>query len=234
MTARHAPFSRRGEQAIQANQLAAIEDAIPRIDPGDETAYAARARLERARAEQLLEPAEPVTVRSGEAVTWGHRGEAHEAYKGACARINDTLENPNSITAGASGDRMSAALGAGVLEPAVDAAMAAQARNSIEKMLCHQLAAAHHTAMRLIELSTNPNLQPGDLARFTAASARLMETYQTGCLTLLKLKNRGRQRVLVQYVHVGPGGQAVVAGRVARARGRRGRLLESEDQPHAQ
>jgi hypothetical protein len=52
-----------------------------------------------------------------------------------------------------------------VLEPAIDAAMAAQARNSIEKKLCHQLAAAHHTAMRLIEHSTNPNLQPASRMR---------------------------------------------------------------------
>jgi hypothetical protein len=66
----HVPFSHRGEQAIQAFQLAATEDAIPRVDPGDEIAYSSRARLERARGEQLLTPAEPVTVSSGEAVTW--------------------------------------------------------------------------------------------------------------------------------------------------------------------
>lgn len=220
---RHVPFSRRGEQAIQAFQLAATEDAIPRVDPGDQIVCAARVRLERARGERLLTPAEPVTVSAGEAVTWAHKGEAHEVFKGACARINDTLENPNSITAGASGDRMSAALGAGVLEPAIDAAMSVRARNSVEKMLCHQLAAAHHTAMRMIELSTNANLQPADIARFAAASARLMETYQAGCLALLKLKNRGRQRVLVQHVSVGAGGQAVVAGRVDRGSRKGGR-----------
>jgi len=118
------------------------------------------------------------------------------------------------VTAGASGDRMNAALGAGVLEPAIDAAMAAQARNSIEKMLCHHLAAARYTAMRLIERSTQPNLQAGEVARFTNASARMMDVYQAGCLALLKLKTRGQQRVLVQYVNVGAGGQAVVAGRV--------------------
>jgi hypothetical protein len=224
---RHPPFSRRGEQAIQAFQLAAIESAIPRVDPGDEVVYAARARLERARGEQLLTPAEPVTVSSGEAVTWAHKGEAHEAFKGACARIIDTLEQPNSITAGASGDRMSAALGAGVLEPAIDAAISARARNSIEKMLCHQLAAAHHTAMRMVEMSSSPSLQPADIARFAAAAARLMETYQAGCLALLKLKNRGRQRVLVQHVNVGAGGQAVVAGRVDGGSRKRGRSVDN-------
>ena len=48
------------------------------------------------------------------------------------------LEHPNSITVGASGQRMSVALAADVLEPAVDAAASAQAANSLEKMLCHQ------------------------------------------------------------------------------------------------
>jgi hypothetical protein len=56
-----------------------------------------------------------------------------------------TLENPNSISAGASGQRMNAALAASVLEPAVNAAVSAQAENSLEKMLCHQMAGAHFT-----------------------------------------------------------------------------------------
>jgi hypothetical protein len=44
-------------------------------------------------------------------------------------------------------------------------------------------------------------------------------------LTLLKLKNLGEQRVAVQYqqVNVGPGGQAVVAGRVGRGSRNRGK-----------
>ena len=44
----------------------------------------------------------------------------------------------------------------------------------------------------------------------------MMDVYQAGCLTLQKLKTQGTQRVLVQYqqVNVGPGGQAVVAGKV--------------------
>lgn len=90
-------------------------------------------------------------------------------------------------------------------------------------MLCHQMAGAHFTAMRLLEQSANVNLQPGEAARFTNASARMMDVYQAACLTLLKLHTRGTQRVLVQYVNVGPGGQAVVAGRVGRGSRKRGR-----------
>jgi hypothetical protein len=88
---------------------------------------------------------DPVVVSAGEAVTWENK--ADEIHRGAHARIVETLEHPNSITAGASGQRMSAALAADVLEPAIDAAVSAQAANSIEKMLCHQMAAVHFSAI---------------------------------------------------------------------------------------
>jgi len=150
---------------------------------------------------------------------------ADEIFPGAHARIVETLAHPNSISVGASIDRTSAALGAGVLEPAIDAAVSAQAANSIEKMLCHQMAGAHFTAMRLLELSAQDRLQPGDVARYTNAAARMMDVYQTACLTLQKLKTRGQQRVLVVYqqVNVGDGGQAVVAGRIGRGSRNRGK-----------
>ena len=221
-------YSRRGEQAIQAFHEADIYDAIPRLGDGDDAAYSSMARHERAKAEVLLEPTAPVAVGCGEAISWEHKSE--EPYLGAHARIVDTLEHPNTVAVGASRDRMSAAVGAGVLEPAIDAVMAAQARNSIEKMLCHQLAAAHHSAMRLIERSIDPDLrlQPADVVRFTNASARMMDIYQAGCLALLKMKTQGTQRVVVQHVNVGPGGQAVVAGHVDRGSRERGEVKKRE------
>jgi hypothetical protein len=133
---------------------------------------------------------------------------------------------------------MHAALEAGVLEPAADAAKTAQAANSIEKMLCHQMAAAHFAVMRLFKLSADflerlpyqRQLQPGEVARLTNAAARLSEVYQSGCITLQKLKTCGRQQVVVQHVNVGPGGQAVVAGRLSRGRAPGGGV-EKADEP---
>ena len=58
------------------------------------------------------------------------------------------------------------------------------------------------------------DLPPVERARLTNAAARMFEVYQSGCLTLQKLKTRGKQRVLVQHVNVGAGGQALVAGPV--------------------
>src|SRR5438093_451377 len=125
MSRKGAPFGRRGEQAIVAMQEAALADAMPRTEVGDDRVYADQARLARARAEILLEPRAPVVVSAGEAVTWENK--ADESYRGAHARIIDTLKSPNSISVGASQARMSAACGADVLESAIDAAQSAQA-----------------------------------------------------------------------------------------------------------
>jgi hypothetical protein len=89
------------------------------------------------------------------------------------------------------------------------------------------MTAAHFHSMKLLRMSTEDGLrplQPGEVARFTNAAARMMEVYQKACQTLLKLKNRGAQRVEVQYqqVNVGPGGKALVAGRVGGGSRRRG------------
>ena len=206
---------------------------MPRTEVGDDAVYAANARGARGHARQSLQPAHPVAVRAGEAVTWENQADERDA--GDHAWLIETLEHPTSISVGASGQRMSAALAADVLEPAVDAAASAQAANSLEKMLCHQLAAVHFAAMRLLEQSATPRLPPREVARLTNAAARLIDAYQSGCLTLQKLKTKGMQRVVVQHqqVHVGDGGQAVVAGRIEGGRGGEGEQ-KMADEVHEQ
>src|SRR5438309_898548 len=115
----------------------------------------------------------------------------------------------NTISVDASEHRAAIATRAGVLSPALDAAVSARAKNSIEKMLCHQMAAVHMAGMELlVRLQEAVRLPPAETARLTNAVARRFEVYQSGCLTLLKLKTKGRQRVVVQYqqVNVGDGG----------------------------
>jgi hypothetical protein len=130
-----------------------------------------------------------------------------------------TLAEPNTISVDASEHRAAVASRAGVLSAALDAAVSARAKNSIEKMLCHHLAAAHMAGMEMLirvqESHFLERLPPVEAARLTNAAARLFEVYQSGCLALLKLKAKGRQRVIVQHqqlVNVQQGGQAVVAG----------------------
>src|SRR6516225_7179222 len=203
----------RAEQAIAAVQEAAYYDSLPRTSSTDNEDYPYMARHLRAKAQALLQPPPDVEVSAGEATTWENR--LAEVAPGDTARIINTLEHPTSVSTTASGKRMGAALAADILEPAIDAAQSALASNSIEKMLCHQMTAAHFSAMRLLERSAKPNLPPVEVARLTNAAARQMDVYQAACLTLQKLKTRGTQRVIVQHqqlVNVEQGGQAVVAG----------------------
>lgn len=212
------PKQRRGEQAVDVFHEADKLDLLPREVRGDDEAYNAEAAKLRRCGQDLLIPSEPVAVGTGrEAIAWDNT--IGEASIGETARIIDTLEkHPHAVAVGASGQRTAALRRADVLEPALDAAESAQAANSIEKMLCHQMAAAHFTALRLLEKSAGERLQAGEVARFTNAAARMMDVYQNGCVTLQKMKAGGTQRVLVQYqqVNVGPGGQAIVADRISR------------------
>lgn len=67
----------------------------------------------------------------------------------------------------------------------------------------------HPSCLAPCELSSLP---PVEMARLSNASARMIQVYQEGLLTLQKLRTGGKQTVVVQHVQVGEGGQAVIAG----------------------
>jgi hypothetical protein len=158
-----------------------------------------------------LRPDQGIQVASGEVVPVGE-GLTDERWG-----IKNTLENPDIIASDASEERLRLAAGAGALESGVDAAQSIQARNSLEKMLAYQLAAAHGAAMKLFERVANKEYPPVEHARLTNAAARLLDSFQTGLLALQKLRTGGRQTVVVQHVQVADGGQAVVAGNLEAA-----------------
>jgi hypothetical protein len=140
------------------------------------------------------------------------------------ANFIDTVGHPDAVAAEASMDRLKLADdGIQCVAMAVDAAETIQARNSIEKMLAHQLAAAHKLAMtfagkarQLVEDEGGPYQQDGiyvvEAARVANSSARMMDAFQKGALALHKLRTGGKQTVTVQHVNVNDGGQAVVTG----------------------
>jgi hypothetical protein len=109
--------------------------------------------------------------------------------------------------------------GAGVLQAGVDAAESAKAGNSLEKMLCHQMAEAHHAAMRIVARASNGGLPIVEAMRLFNAAARMMQVFQEGLLTLQKLRTGGKQTVAVLHVQVSEGGQAVIAGSVKSGEG---------------
>jgi hypothetical protein len=196
-----------GERAIRAH-LKAVRAATKKPSCLNE-AVSNRSDevLARLEAETLVKPPENLVRSSGETIRPEFR----------LAHIVDTLQEPNMIGVVASEHRLdlAACVGSRVAESAVDAAQSAQAGNSLEKMLCHQMAAAHRAAMKLLDKSLNSSLPPVEMARLSNASARMMQIYQEALLTLQKLRTGGKQTVVVQHVQVSEGGQAVIAGSVA-------------------
>jgi hypothetical protein len=144
--------------------------------------------------------------------------------------ICTVLEYPNSIAVEASQRRMELALKAEALEPALDAAAAGEARNSLEKMLLHQFGTAHVHAMKCFEMSMGFNLPGNGLptverVRLLNAAARLLDVYQNGLLVHHKIRHGATQTVIVkqqvQQVQVNDGGQVVVARTMKRGRQQR-------------
>ena len=143
---------------------------------------------------------------SGEMIVHGAGGELvpTDSGKGAAEwRLLDTVENPNYVTADASRGRLDLAQQAGALEEALDAADTIEARDSLERMLAHQLATVHVSAMKMSadlnrrldylanvrgEESERVNIQA---TRLAGAVGRLMSTYQQGMMTLQRFRSGG-------------------------------------------
>jgi hypothetical protein len=72
---------------------------------------------------------------------------------------------------------MQLAADAGVLELAADAAESIQAQNSLERMLSHQMAAAHNYGMQLLTRAMDSKHPAVEAARLVNAASRLLEIY---------------------------------------------------------
>ena len=195
-----------GELAIRAHQRARRAAASRPTTLNEVISRDMDERLANMEAKNLLKPPADLIQQCGEALKQDFRLDW----------ALDRLQNPDIINVIASEHRvdLAACVGSRVLETAVDAAQSAQAQNSLEKMLCHQMAAMHRAAMKLTADSLNRNLPPVEMARLSNAAARMMQVYQEALLALHKLKTGGKQVVVVQHVQVSDGGQAVIAGKV--------------------
>ena len=141
--------------------------------------------------------------------------------------------SPTMLAADASLARLGIARDAGVLQMAVEAAQDAGAATATERMLAHQLAAAHQAAMGLLAAADaemhkhrkagylNPTAL-ADATRSATAGARVLAAFAQGALALDRLRHGSRQVVTVQHVTVTEGGQAVVAGTVTTGKQRKG------------
>ena len=78
----------------------------------------------------------------------------------------------------------------------------------------------------MLARSTGTSIPPLEHARLLNTVARMFDTYSSSLLALQKFKTGGKQHVVVQHlqqVSVGPGGQAVVTGRIRRGSRKGGR-----------
>ena len=193
-------------------------------------------KLDRAKADRLTRDAalalDPGLHTTGR-VTVGNGGELAVGTKATAPFVDMVRAQPDMLVIDASRQRMELADNAGGLSMALDASATVEAANSLEKMLMHQAAAAHVAAMEfqaeardvLRAYKRTGHAHAGlsvEATRLLNASARMMDSYQHALLTLDRLRNGGRQVVVVQHVTVGDGGQAVVAGQVKAAGKRRG------------
>lgn len=100
-------------------------------------------------------------------------------------------------------------LGYDIAALALDTAESAGAVGSIEQMLAHQVAAAHHQMMTMLtKASVEPNLTLQ--VQYSALAAKWMAASNNAAMTLKKLKASGEQRITIQHVNVSDGGQAVI------------------------
>jgi hypothetical protein len=125
----------------------------------------------------------------------------------------ETLTEPTQINQEASIKRLDLLTNAGIYETALDAAESIEPRNSIEKMLAHQMALAHDMSFKLSRMAVEQN-DSVEIVRLANGSARQMDAYQKAMLALQKIRCGGKQTVVVQHVTVKDGGQAVVTGKM--------------------
>jgi hypothetical protein len=137
---------------------------------------------------------------------------------------------PDWLVHDVSRERMELADKAGGLTLGVDVAETIRAGNSLEKMLAHELATVHVLKMENAATAATftakaadrnvplPSRQIANIeaTRSTNAAGRASEAFQRGLLTLDRLRNGGRQNVVVQHVNVETGGQAVVAATIGK------------------
>jgi hypothetical protein len=136
-------------------------------------------------------------------------GECIDTTMPECLKEPLTIPDLAAVEASLDRSRLLLQSGTNVAAMALDAANSIQARNSLEKMLEHQMAAAHKLVMEQMgQVCYEQNAR--DQTKRLNAAARCMAVYQQGLLALHKIRQNGQQRITVQYVNVSHGSQAVI------------------------
>ena len=150
-------------------------------------------------AQALLTPPEPLQTGLG--------GEIIPPVDDGLPGVELTLQKPDLLNLEASVQRSSLIERAGVLELGIETAKDTRAEGSVQKMISHQMAAAHKRAMNL--LAESQEAKDVDVAcKKARTAAKMMDAFSRAALTLQRLQTGASQVVQVQHVQVN--GPAVI------------------------
>ena len=121
----------------------------------------------------------------------------------------DTMATPGTVALDASRDRLAllSQLGTDCTAMALDVSDTMRAGNSLEKMLGHQLALTHKLSMNYASKAALQS-NSANSVKMLNLSLRAMQIFQSGLLTLKKLRSSGEQRMTIEHVSVSHGGMA--------------------------
>ena len=169
------PVKRALDLRLDAQRLRAL--ASP--DPIHQAFDLAVANSSEAESEHLLRPSKPLQMGLG--------GEIIPTVADNLPGLELTLREPDLLNLEASKQRSELIERAGVLALGVETANDFVATGSLQKMLCHQLAAAHRRALILLaESEKTQDTQTSCLKAKTAA--RLINAFGAAALTLQRLQ----------------------------------------------
>lgn len=142
------------------------------------------------------------------AVEIGAGGEAVPAH---LPEMANTMASPSAVALDASAQRVElmGQIGVDTVALGLDAAETIGAQNSLEKMLAHQMGALHGAMFNCLTksaLATNST----DAIKYLNIATKVANTFQSGILTLKRMRSSGQQSITVQHVTVADGGQAVI------------------------
>ena len=174
----------------------------PAYDPIREDCDLGEAKLIESEGSALLTPLEPLKTGSG--------GEIIPPEGMGLNGLESTLKTPDNLALEATIQRTDLADKAGVFELAIEAAESAKAEGAVQKMICHQMAAAHRHAMRLLAESEIQR-DSVEKCRMATTASKLMDAFSRAATALQRLQTGSSQVVTVQHVQIN-GGQTAIVG----------------------
>ena len=148
---------------------------------------------------ELLRPTEPLETGAG--------GEIIPPVSMGLQGLETIIREPDLLNLGASSQRMDLVEKAGVLELALETSHLCGTKGPVQKMLTHQLAAAHKRALELVAESAQTK-DPDIACKKAKVAAKMMDAFSRAALTLQGLQTGASQVVTVQHVQIN--GPAVV------------------------